>query len=75
MYTALGVEWANTTLAIVSVVLVPIPIVLMKLGPKFRTMGKFAVKSDGRGHADAEMVERDDAFAVTVEAGQVKAPC
>lgn len=67
MYEALDVRWANTTLAIISVVMIPIPILLMKLGPKFRMMGKFAVKpGPPQAAGDAEMAQRDDAVAITV---------
>lgn len=76
MYTALDVRWANTILAIISVVMVPIPILLMKLGPKFRMMGKFALKPSGTGPprpgGDAEMAQKDDAAAVAVKVAQTK---
>ena len=76
MYEGLGVDWANTTLAIIAVVLVPIPIILMKLGARFRGMSRFAVKGQGmsrplRPHIDAEMAQKDAAFSVTVQARPV----
>lgn len=74
MYESLGVEWAGTTLAIVAVVLIPIPIVLMKVGPRLRGVGRFAVKARGPGGASqedvgAEMTQRGEIFSVTVEGG------
>lgn len=72
MYENLGVGFANTTLAIIAVVMVPIPILLMKLGPRFRGMGRFALKPQSlqdtsREDVGAEMVQRDDKFSVVIE--------
>lgn len=75
MYGGLGIGWANTTLAIVAVVMVPIPVVLMKLGPRLRSMGKFAAKppvtTRDRPDFGAEMAQKDT-FSVTVEAGAAR---
>lgn len=74
MYHTLGVDWANTTLAIIAVVMVPIPILMLKLGPRFRGMTRFAVKpqpkaSDSGSQFDKEMAERDGQSFASVESG------
>lgn len=71
MYRSLGVDWANTTLAIIAVVMIPIPILMMKLGPRFRRMARFAVKppraSDFGSQFEEEMAERGGQFSASVE--------
>ena len=44
MYKNLGVEWASTTLAFLSIAFIPIPFVLYKYGEKLRKMSKHARK-------------------------------
>lgn len=74
MYQNLGIGWANTVLAGVTVALVPIPLLLLKLGPRLRMMGRLA-KKPRRGRDDrgedfgAEMAQREPSFTVTIEGG------
>ncbi|WFD31945.1 hypothetical protein MSPP1_002987 [Malassezia sp. CBS 17886] len=42
MYHNLNPRWASTVLAFIALVLAPIPLILIKFGPKIRAMSKFA---------------------------------
>jgi MFS transporter, DHA1 family, multidrug resistance protein len=42
MFRAMGVNWANTMLGCVALVLVPIPLIFIKYGARIRTKSKFA---------------------------------
>ena len=44
MYNNLGVEWASSTLAFLSIAFIPIPFVLYRYGEKLRKMSKHARK-------------------------------
>lgn len=39
MYEALGIQWAGTVFAILSVVFMPVPWLLFRFGPRLRTYG------------------------------------
>ena len=41
MYENLGIAWATSTLAFLSLLMLPIPMVLYKWGPKLRARSKF----------------------------------
>lgn len=42
MYEKLNPRWASTLLAFITLILIPIPFVLFKFGPKIRRTSKFA---------------------------------
>ena len=42
MYDALGVNWANTLLGYVALLMVPIPVIFWRYGAKIRTRSSFA---------------------------------
>ena len=42
MFAGMGVQWAETLLGCVAVLLIPIPIIFMKYGAKIRQKSKFA---------------------------------
>lgn len=44
MFNKLGVAWATSLLAFLCVLMVPIPIVFYRYGPRIRAMSKFAPK-------------------------------
>jgi len=44
MYKNLGVPWASSTLAFLSVAFIPIPFVLYKFGERLRKSSKYARK-------------------------------
>ncbi|KAK8158073.1 MFS multidrug transporter-like protein [Phyllosticta citrichinensis] len=46
MYTNLGVDWASSLLAFISLALLPIPWVLFKWGPKIRSMSRHDTIAD-----------------------------
>lgn len=42
MYTKLGVNWASSTLAFISIAFIPMPFLLFKYGEKIRHKSKYA---------------------------------
>ncbi|KAJ5682183.1 hypothetical protein N7462_005348 [Penicillium macrosclerotiorum] len=61
MFNNLGVQWAGTLLGCLAAIMVPIPLVFIKLGPILRKRSKFApsftshqnIKSESESHASA----------------------
>lgn len=74
MYGGLGVAWSNTILAIIAAIMIPLPIITMKLGPRFRAKGKFALKAQNERLRDggAEMAQTDETLVAPVDASSRK---
>ncbi|KAL1406721.1 hypothetical protein Q8F55_006125 [Vanrija albida] len=71
MYDALGVNWASSVCAFISLVFVPVPFLLMMYGSKIRRMTKHGREADDHGLEIA--AARAAAIAADPEAGQVDA--
>lgn len=50
MYDKLTPRWASTLLGFLALIMMPIPLVLYKFGPKLRETSKFAPKDRSKGH-------------------------
>ena len=50
MYDSLGPRWASTLLGFLALLMMPIPLVLYKFGPRLRERSKYAPKSGAGGH-------------------------
>lgn len=50
MFEGVSVEYASMLLALISIVLMPIPVVLFKIGVKVRAMSNYTAKLPGSSH-------------------------
>ncbi|KAJ5752583.1 hypothetical protein N7520_009500 [Penicillium odoratum] len=58
MFNNLGVQWAGTLLGCLALIMVPIPLLFIKVGPALRKRSKFAPTGDPRPTTPVEKNER-----------------
>lgn len=59
LYAGLGITWANSTLAFVAVAFIPIPILLLKLGPRIRRAGSLNTEIGFSDKTRRETLQRE----------------
>ena len=74
MYVALGVGWATSLLAFVTVALLPIPWVLWRWGDRIRARSNFAMNVDGGAAAAAKVEEKPKGENTPTEPESVDTP-